>query len=97
MSDFLIAFLLIFILLAVIIMLQAKMLNLLKSSSKVEKKPENKQDFIKIVNEDEYIVPAIICAIYALDADVDFVVKSIKQEDNGWMLYSVLNSISCDE
>jgi ribosomal protein S19 len=97
MSDFLIAFLLIFILLAVIIMLQAKMLNLLKNNRKIEEKTENKQDFIKTGNEDEYIVPAIICAIYALDEERDFVVKSIKQEDNGYMLYSVLNSNSCDE
>lgn len=95
MSDFLIAFLLIFILLAVIIMLQAKMLNLLKSSSRIEEKPE--LDFIKTGNEDEYIIAAIICAINAFDAEGDFVVKSIKQEDNGWMLYSVLNSNSCDE
>lgn len=97
MSDFLIAFILIFVLLTIIIIIQVKILNMLKRNCNIKEKPENNKEFIETGTVDEYIVPAIICAINAMDTDGDFVVKSIKQEDSGWMLYSALNSISGDE
>ena len=97
MNDFLVAFLLIYILLSVIIINQTKILRVLKGNCKIKEKSEEKQEPVETDTVDEYVVPAIICAINAMDTDEDFVVKSIKQVDNVWMLYSVFNTISGDE
>lgn len=97
MSDFLIAFTLIFILLGVIIILQAKILKILKRNCKAKEESEKKQDLVEKYDYDENVVPAIICAINEFESDGDFVVRSIKQVDNACIMYSVLNTISGDE